>query len=339
MEATGAELGYRVHPLSRLWDATKAVWTFYRWQPLGAFSLTVLVAFALMGIFAPVIAPYHYAETDILHRLEGPSLKHPLGTDNLGRDVLSRIIWGARVEMLVGLGAVAVSGFTGTVLGALAGYFRGSLDWLVQRYVDIQMSFPGIILLITIISMFQPGLIQVMVAIGILLIPAVTRVVRSASLAVSSMPYIEAARTLGAPAWRTVLRHVLPNVFPPVMVAVTTQLGQAILIEATLSFLGYGVPPPQPSWGALLGPEARKDMLKAPLLSVWPGLAIFLAVYSFNMFGDTLRDVLDPRIRRAMSRSPLPRPFGQGHRRPEEKSRGHRPFPLPVGRRPRQPRY
>ncbi len=302
MEVTVAELGYRVHPLYRLWHIAKAVRDFYSRQPLGAFGLTVLVIFALMGIFAPIIAPYHYAETDILHRLEGPSLKHPLGTDNLGRDVLSRIIWGARVEMLVGLGAMAISGFAGTVLGALAGYFRGRVDWLVQRYLDIQMSFPGIILLITIISMFRPGLTQVTVAIGVVLIPAATRVVRAASIAVSSMPFIEAARTLGAPAWQIVVRHVLPNVFPPVMVAVTAQLGQAILIEATLSFLGYGVPPPQPSWGALLGPEARKDILKAPLLSVWPGLAIFLAVYSFNMLGDAMRDLLDPRIRRAMSR-------------------------------------
>lgn len=268
-------------------------------QPIGAASLLILIGFALMGILAPIIAPYHYAETNILRRLEGPSPTHLLGTDNLGRDMLSRMMWGARVEMLVGLGAVGISGSVGTILGALAGYLRGRMDWVVQRYLDIQMSFPGIILLITIISMFEPGLTQVTIAIGIVLIPAVTRVVRSASLAVSGMPYIEAAHAMGASSWRIVGRHVLPNVFPPVMVTVTAQLGQAILIEATLSFLGYGVPPPQPSWGALLGPEARKDILQAPLLSVWPGIAIFLAVYSFNMLGDALRDVLDPRLRRS----------------------------------------
>jgi peptide/nickel transport system permease protein len=298
---TTAVLGVRLpYPAAWTLSLARELGRFCRRQPLGALALALLLLMVVMAVFAPWLAPYSYQEPDILSRLQGPSLRHPLGTDNLGRDVLSRLIWGARVELLVGMGAVLIAGVAATALGTLCGYFGGRLDMLVQRYVDVQMAFPGIVLLITIISMFEPGLTQVTVAIGLLLIPAATRVVRSAALTVSHLPYVEAARTLGASHGRIVLRHLLPNVFPPIMVTLTTYLGLAILLEATLSFLGYGVPPPQPSWGALLGPEARKDMLRAPLLSVWPGIAIFLAVYSFNMLGDALRDALDPRLRGRM---------------------------------------
>jgi peptide/nickel transport system permease protein len=272
---------------------------FYRRKPLGGFGLTVLTLFVLMAIFADLIAPYSYEETDILNQLKGSSWSHLMGTDNLGRDVFSRIIYGARVELLVGLGAVAIAVGLGSFIGLLSGYLAGTFDLVVQRLMDIWMSFPGLILLITIIAMFQPGLLQVTVAIGLVLTGGAARVVRAATLEVSSRTYVEAARSLGATNARIILFHILPNVFAPLMVVATTLLGIAILLEATLSFLGYGVPPPQPSWGALLGPEARKDMLRAPMLSVWPGIAIFLAVYSFNVLGDSLRDVLDPRLRGA----------------------------------------
>ena len=273
------------------------LWRFCRSKPLGGFGLVVLLLMVVMAVFAPWIAPYGYEETDILNRLQGSSLTHPMGTDNLGRDLFSRIIYGARVEMLVGLGAVGIAVGVALVIGLVSGYAGGVVDLTLQRLIDIWMAFPGIILLITVISMFQPGLWQVTAAIGFLLAAGASRVVRAATLEASSRMYIEAARTIGATNARILLRHVLPNIFAPVMVVATTLLGIAILLEATLSFLGYGVPPPQPSWGALLGPEARKDMLKAPMLSVWPGIAIFLAVYSFNVLGDSLRDVFDPRLR------------------------------------------
>ena len=274
-----------------------SLWRFCRSKPLGGFGLVVLLLMVIMAVFAPWIAPYGYEETDILNRLQGSSLTHPMGTDNLGRDLFSRIIYGARVEMLVGLGAVGIAVGVALVIGLVSGYAGGVVDLMLQRLIDIWMAFPGIILLITVISMFQPGLWQVTAGIGFLLAAGASRVVRAATLEASSRMYIEAARTIGANNARILLRHVLPNIFAPVMVVATTLLGIAILLEATLSFLGYGVPPPQPSWGALLGPEARKDMLKAPMLSVWPWIAIFLAVYSFNVLGDSLRDVFHPRLR------------------------------------------
>jgi peptide/nickel transport system permease protein len=270
---------------------------FCRVQPLGGFGLVVLSLFALMAVFAPWLAPYSYSKTSILHQLQSASADHLMGTDNLGRDVFSRLIRGARIEMLVGFGAVLIATTLATLIGMFSGYFGGIADLTIQRFIDIWMAFPGLILLITIISMFQPGQLQVTVAIGLLLTAGASRVVRSATMETRSRTYVEAAEALGASNGRILLRHVLPNIFAPVMVIATTQLGLAILLEATLSFLGYGVPPPEPSWGALLGPEARKDILKAPMLSVWPGLAIFLAVYSFNVLGDALRDVLDPRLR------------------------------------------
>ena len=275
----------------------RALGHFYRHEPLGAFGLSVLLVMGVTAILAPWLAPYGYSNTSILHQLENPSLSHPLGTDNLGRDVFSRIIYGARIEIFVSVGAVLIAGVASAVLGTLSGYFGGWVDLIMQRFVDVLMAFPGLILLITIIAMFEPGLTQVTVAIGILLAPAAIRVVRSAALSAAQMPYVEASHSSGATHSRIILRHILPNVFAPAMVTLTTMFGLAILLEATLSFLGYGVPPPEPSWGSMLGPDARRDMLRAPLLSIWPGVAIFFAVYSFNVLGDSLRDVLDPRLR------------------------------------------
>ncbi len=275
----------------------RRAWDLLARYPLGAFGLLVLGAFALAGVMAPWVSPYPYDRTDILRQLEPPGWPHLLGTDNLGRDVLSRLIWGARVELLVGLGAVAIAGTVAVLIGVPSGYYGGRVDLFVQRAVDILQAFPGLVLLITIISMFQPGLYQVMIAVGIVLSPAAIRVVRAASLEIAQRPFVESARAVGASDVRILVSYILRNTFAPLMVTVTTLLGVAILLEASLSFLGYGVPPPQPSWGAMLGPDARRDMLRAPLLSVWPGLAIFLTVFSFNMLGDALRDALDPRLR------------------------------------------
>ena len=296
MKAGELEIAAERPPTLRL-PGLQPLWRFCRSKPLGGFGLVVLTLLVTMAIFAPWIAPYDYEQTDVLNRLKGSSASHLMGTDNLGRDLFSRIVYGARVEMAVGLGAVAIACGIALVIGLASGYLRGPFDIVLQRLIDVWMAFPGIILLITIISMFQPGLWQVTAAIGLLLAAGASRVVRAATLEVSSRTFIEAARTVGASDLRIILRHILPNIFAPLMVVATTLLGLAILLEATLSFLGYGVPPPQPSWGALLGPEARKDMLRAPMLSVWPGVAIFLAVYSFNVLGDSLRDVFDPRLR------------------------------------------
>ncbi len=273
------------------------LWRFCRSKPLGAVGLIILALMLFMALFAPLLEPYSYTQTHVLLQLQGSSAAHWLGTDNLGRDLLSRIIQGARVELLVGFGSVVIATGAATVIGVVSGYFGGGVDLVLQRLIDVWMAFPGLILLITLIAMFQPGQWQVTIAIGVLLAAGSSRVVRGAALEVRGRTYVEAARALGAGDGRVLWRHVLPNIFAPVMVIATTQLGLAILLEATLSFLGYGVPPPEPSWGALLGPEARKDMLKAPYLSIWPGVAIFLAVYSFNVLGDALRDVLDPRLR------------------------------------------
>lgn len=300
METAGTDVALSAGPSRALpWSSLAAFVRFCRREPLGALGLSVLLLFAILAIFAPIIAPYDYAATDVLHQLARSSLSHPLGTDNLGRDVLSRLIWGARVELLVGLGAVAIAGIAAILIGTLCGYLRGALDLLLQRAVDVLLAFPGLILLITIVSMFQPGQLQVTVAIAVLLFPSAARVVRSAALATADLQYVEAARSLGATDRRILLRHILPNVFAPTMVTLTTFLGLAILLEATLSFLGYGVPPPQPSWGSMIGPDARRNMLRDPWLSIWPGIAIFLAVYSFNVLGDALRDELDPRLRGA----------------------------------------
>ncbi|MFQ5879302.1 MAG: ABC transporter permease [Dehalococcoidia bacterium] len=268
-------------------------------KPLGAIGGFIVLGLLVLAIFAPLIAPYAYDKTNIDNALAAPSDSHFFGTDDLGRDVFSRIVYGSRITVFVGFGAVAISTFIATSLGVLSGYVGGRLDMLVQRVVDIWMSFPGLILLITIISIFEPGLIQVIVAIGILLAGGPSRVARSAVLAIKNNQYMEAAKVVGAGDVRIVRFYVLPNIFAPIMVLATTQLGFAILIEATLSFLGYGVPPPFPSWGGMLSNEARTYMLQQPLLSVWPGLAIFLVVYGFNMLGDAVRDVFDPRLRGA----------------------------------------
>lgn len=266
-------------------------------KPLGALGALIIFGLLVLAVFAPLIAPYPYDKAAVGIPLAGPSRDHLFGTDDLGRDVFSRIVFGSQVSVLVGFGAVAISTVLATTLGTVCGYVGGRLDMLLQRGVDVWMSFPGLILLITIIATFEPGLIQVMVAIGILLAGGPSRVARSAVLAIKANQYMEAARAIGASDLRIIFRYVLPNIFAPIMVLATVQLGFAILIEATLSFLGYGVPPPFPSWGSMLSAEARTYMLQQPLLSLWPGMAIFLVVYAFNVLGDALRDILDPRLR------------------------------------------
>jgi peptide/nickel transport system permease protein len=273
------------------------VWWFVRRKPLGAFGAVVVLLLLFTAAFAPILAPYSYEQGDAARRLRPPSVEHPLGTDANGRDMLSRIIWGARVSVTVGFGSVFIAMGLATLIGTVSGYFGGRLDTFIQRLVDIWMAFPAIVLLISLLSVLGPGLWSVLITLGVLLAAGASRVIRGATLAVRNNLYIEAARCIGCTDGRILLFYVLPNVFPVVIVLATVQVGGAILAESTISFLGYGVPPPHPAWGAMLGGIGRAYMHQAPWLVLWPGLAISFTVFGFNMLGDALRDVLDPRLR------------------------------------------
>jgi peptide/nickel transport system permease protein len=243
------------------------------------------------------IAPYDYDEADIFSRLKPPSGAHWLGTDNLGRDVLSRVIFGARVSMLVGVGGVALGLLGATVVGLASGYFGGRLDILAQRVVDAFMCFPLLLVALTIMALLGPGLVNVILTLGLVLAVRDSRVIRAAVLGVKANPYVEAARALGATHGAMIGRHILPNIFAPLIILATVNIGAVILIEAALSFLGFGVPPPRPSWGGMLSGAGLVHMLRAPWLALWPGVALSLAVFGANMVGDALRDLLDPRLR------------------------------------------
>jgi peptide/nickel transport system permease protein len=266
-------------------------------KPLGAIGAVLVLGLLLVAIFAPWLAPYSYETGSGVDRLQSPSLAHPFGTDASGRDMLSRIIWGARVSVTVGFGAVGLSTLLAVTIGVLSAYFGGWIDLSVQRLVDIWISFPALVLLVSLVAVIGPGLWSVTFVLGILLAPGTSRVVRGSVIGIRHLPYMEAARCVGAGDLRMIARHVLPNVYAPVIVLATVQLGAAILAESTLSFLGYGIPPPFPAWGAMLSGTGRAFMLQSPWLSIWPGLAISAAVFGFNMLGDALRDELDPRLR------------------------------------------
>jgi peptide/nickel transport system permease protein len=266
-------------------------------KPLGAVGAVLIFVFMALAIGAPWIAPYPYDVGNAAERLQGPTLAHPFGTDANGRDLLSRIIWGARVSVTIGFGAVAISSILAVAVGVLSGYFGGWIDLAVQRLVDVWISFPALVLLVSLVAIMGPGLVSTTLILGVLLAPGTARIVRSAVLAMRHLPYVESARCAGAGHPRIVRTCVLPNVSAAIIVLATTQLGIAILAESTLSFLGYGIPPPFPSWGAMLSGTGRAFMLQSPWLSIWPGLAISAAVFGFNMLGDALRDELDPRLR------------------------------------------
>ena len=283
-----------------LWRrAPRGLLRFARRKPLGFFGLVVVLAllFLAMPPVADRIAPYSYSEQDLRHRLEGPSGRHLLGTDSVGRDVFSRLVYGARVSMIVGFGAVAVSETIAIVVGVASGYYLGWFDKVFQRVVDVFQSLPGLIVLITILGIFGSGLWQLVFVIGILGGPGGSRLIRGQVISLMHTPYVEGARVVGANAWRIMVRHILPNVMALVILGATVRLGAVVLIEATLSFLGYGMPPPFPSWGQMLTLDGREYMRKAPGLAIYPGLTIGLTVFAFNMLGDALRDVLDPRLR------------------------------------------
>jgi peptide/nickel transport system permease protein len=273
------------------------VWTFVRRKPLGAAGGLVLFTMLGLGLLAPVVAPYGYDEADVFSRLKAPSNAHWLGTDNLGRDLLSRIIYGARISMGVGFGGVALGLALGTSIGLVSGYFGGRLDLVVQRVVDAFMCFPLLLVALTIMAILGPGLGNVILTLGLVLGVRDSRVIRGAVLSVKAHLYLEAARALGAGHPGTIAKHVLPNILAPIIILGTVNLGAVILTEAALSFLGFGVPPPRPSWGGMLSGAGLVHMLRAPWLALWPGVALSLSVFGANMLGDALRDQLDPRLR------------------------------------------
>ena len=268
-----------------------------RRKPLGAFGFVVVVAMLVMAAFAEQIAPHAYDETIRGARMKPPSAAHWLGTDNLGRDIWSRIVYGARVSVMVGFATVLLGLAVATVVGVSTGYLGGAYDLCVQRVVDAWMSFPYLVIILSVMAVLGPGLLNVVLSLALIIAASSSRVIRGATLSVAEQTYVEAARAAGCRHSRVIVRHILPNVMPTIIVLATISLGGVILAESALSFLGFGVPPPFPSWGAMLSGSGRTYMFRAPWMAVWPGVAISLAVFAFNMLGDALRDVLDPRLR------------------------------------------
>jgi peptide/nickel transport system permease protein len=268
-----------------------------RAKPLGLVGGLLIALLVLTALLAPALAPYDPLQIKSADRLQPPSLVYPLGTDDFGRDILSRLIYGARISMFIGLGAVAISTLLATIIGVISGYYGGRVDTILQRCIDTMMAFPGLVVLLTLMAMLGQGLGNVILALGVGGTAGNARIVRSAVLAIKESQYLEAARALGCRDWQIILRYVLPNIAAPIMVVATLGLGVAILAESSLSFLGFGVPPPTPSWGGMLSGSGRTYMLKAPWMAIFPGLAISLAVFGFNMLGDALRDLLDPKLR------------------------------------------
>lgn len=273
-----------------------------RWlrrKPLGVVSALVIVGLVVAALAAPLIAPYDPLSQNPRKALRPPGSEHLFGTDQLGRDILSRVVWGARPALLVGLVSVALATVIGTLVGITSGYFGGWVDFVLQRLVDTLMAFPTIILAIGVVAVLGTGTLNVTVALAVVLTPGVTRVVRSATLMVKASQYIEAARCVGCTDTYIMRQHVLPNVLPPIIVVATVAIGNAIVAEASLSFLGLGTQPPYPSWGNMLSGPARSYLEQAPWLAIFPGLALSLVVLAFNLLGDALRDILDPRLRGA----------------------------------------
>ena len=276
-----------------------------REKPLGTFGLVIVIILFIVGIFANFIAPYGMNEIHLIDRLKPPSSTYWLGTDQLGRDLLSRLIYGARVSMIIGVCATVLSEGLATIIGVVSGYVGGKLDMIVQRFVDAWMSIPGFILLLTVMSIIGSGMVQLILIIGIQGAIGHSRVIRGAVIGIKSNMYVSAADAIGCGPIRTMIRHILPNVMSVIIIGFTIGMGGAIMYEASLSFLGFGVPLGVPSWGSMLSQEGKRYMEVAPWLALWPGAALTLVVYGINMFGDSLRDLLDPRLRGGIGRYSL----------------------------------
>ncbi len=253
--------------------------------------------FIFLAVFADVLAPLPYDKVSIFDRMQEPSDKYLLGTDQLGRDLLSRLLYGAQISLTVGLAATALNVLLAILIGSISGFLGGKVDLAVQRFVDAWMAFPGLLLLLTIMSIAGRGLPQIIVVLGIAGGIGSSRVVRGAVIGIKENVYFEAALAIGCSKGRILMRHVLPNIVPPVIIIFSINIGAVIISEASLSFLGFGLPLKVPSWGGMLSREGREFMEMAPRLALWPGLCLTIVVYSLNMFGDAMRDLLDPRLR------------------------------------------
>jgi peptide/nickel transport system permease protein len=283
-------------PRSRPWYLD--VWVqMLRREPLGVLGAAIVVIMLGSAVLADVITPYGFAETNLKARLSWISGQHWLGTDQLGRDLLTRIVYGARVSLYVGFGAVALGCVLATLIGIGSGYFGGRADLFTQRGVDAWMAFPGLLLLLTIMSLIGPGVGNITLVLGVAFGIQNSRTVRSVTLSIKEHTYIESARVAGAGHLRIAMVHILPNALPTIIVVATTGLSTVILTEAALSFLGLGVPPPYPTWGGMLSLSGLDHMYQAPWMAIWPAVALSLAVFGFNMLGDALRDLLDPRLK------------------------------------------
>ena len=288
--ATAAELGSSRFLL-------RALRTLVKEKPVGAFGGAITLLLLLTGIFADILAPYGMNEVNRDAFLAPPSREFPLGTDNLGRDLLSRVIYGARISIIVGLAASAISTVGSTLLGLVSGYVGGRLDLLLQRAVDAIMAIPGLIMLLVIMALVGPGMLEIILVLGLGGAIGGSRIVRGEVIKVKENVYTQAATAVGSRTSGILARHILPNVMAPIIVLFSITVPGMILTEASLSFLGLGIPPPAPSWGGMLGGSGRRYMFLAPWMVIWPGLALAIVVYGVNMFGDALRDVLDPRLR------------------------------------------
>ncbi|MFC1939519.1 ABC transporter permease [Chloroflexota bacterium] len=266
-------------------------------KPLGTLGGIIVLVFLTVGIFADLIAPYGYNEFDLSARLSPPSSEHILGGDSLGRDLLSRIVYGARISLYVGLAAAGLTASAATIIGTISGFYGGKTDAIIQRFVDAFMCFPAMFLYLTLMAVVGPGIGQVIMVLGTIEGVRQSRVVRSAVIGIKGLQYVEAAKAIGANPIIILTRHILPNILAPIIIIFTVFTAHMIIREATLSFLGFGVPPPIPTWGGMLSQGGRHYMIKAPWLAVWPGLALAVVVYGINMLGDAMRDILDPRLR------------------------------------------
>ena len=273
------------------------LWSLCKSQPLGAAGALVVITMIVLAVFAEYISPYDPELNAFEHMLEAPNADFWFGTDQFGRDILTRLIYGARTALFVGFTCAFVGGFGGLVLGVASAYYGGTFDLIVQRIMDVFMAFPLIILALAVVATLGTGVENVIIAITIPFIPQCARVVRSSALSIREIPYVDAARACGFSDARIILRHMTPNVMAPFLIMLSTFVGQAILLEASLSFLGLGVQEPIPAWGLMLQGGAEEYAESAPWVPIFPGIAISLAVFGFNLFGDALRDLLDPKLR------------------------------------------
>ena len=268
-----------------------------REKPLGTACGIIILLLILVAIFTEALAPYPYMKINLIDRMQGPSARYLLGTDFAGRDLLSHLIYGARLSLAVGLAATTINVVVAVLIGGISGFLGGKVDLAVQRFVDAWMAFPGLLLLLTIMSIVGQGLLQIIVVLGIAGGIGGSRIMRGAVIGIKENDYFLAARAVGTPTSQILIRHVLPNIMAPIIIVFSINVGGVIMAEASLSFLGFGLPVEFPSWGGMLSREGRLYMEMAPRLALWPGLCLTIVVYSLNMFGDALRDLLDPRMR------------------------------------------